>query len=110
MRHDSELPKVVSVYLETAEHIDFVEFKMKACARLISHRILYREAVADRGETFTDTFSWKGLTPRGSVKQRMRPSLRLHPSSLRGLKARLAKACVSGISRLPIYSAPPFDC
>ena len=32
MRHASELPKVVSVYLETAEHIDFVDFKIKACA------------------------------------------------------------------------------
>ena len=39
MRHGSELPKVTSVYLETAEPIDW-NSKMKVCA-MISHRIAY---------------------------------------------------------------------
>ena len=39
MRHGSELPKVTSVYLETAEPIDW-NSTMKVCA-MISHRIAY---------------------------------------------------------------------
>ena len=39
MRHGSELPKVTSVYLETAEPIDW-NSTMKVCA-MILHRIAY---------------------------------------------------------------------
>ena len=39
MRHGSELPKVTSVYLETAKPIDW-NSTMKVCA-MISHRIAY---------------------------------------------------------------------
>ena len=39
MSHGSELPKVTSVYLETAEPIDW-NSTMKVCA-MISHRIAY---------------------------------------------------------------------
>ena len=51
MSHGSELPKVTSVYLETAEPIDW-NSTMKVCAMkddFASHRIYIVQAVAARG-------------------------------------------------------------
>ena len=51
MSHGSELPKVTSVYLETAEPIDW-NSTMKVCA-MISHRIAYTlYRLWRRGENF----------------------------------------------------------
>ena len=51
MSHGSELPKVTSVYLETAEPIDW-NSTMKVCA-MISHRIAYTLCrLWRRGENF----------------------------------------------------------